>query len=606
MSTSVDAGVTAASPTAAETVDLLASGRLRGLAAAFLAGRDLDLLAPAHFLAPGALPSAAPALDPASVAVRAELANAVAATNVSYGHPTAWQLAAKLADPACRVVVTGQQPGLLGGPLYALVKAVAAVRLCEQLEATGVPAVAVYWVATEDHDWAEATQVVVPTAANNAWPGGLARLDLGPDNEPLVPLGMRTFGPQLAPLLASLATAVPGERYGQWLGELAAFTRPDARFGEAFSRLLVRLLAERCPLLLDALHPALKLAERPHLERLVERRAELAALQTAADTAIEARGFPLQVSPQPGASPLFLLADGARRRILWRQDGNQDGNQDGFVLRGREEAGIRPLAELREILADNPSIVSPGVLARPAIQDAVLGTSILVLGPGELAYLPQVAPTYRVLAATAPAVALRPQALVLEAHQRGHLAELAQELGLTLAEILDPAVDLARRVLAGSGGDFVTPARAAIRQRLSELSPAAAALDPTLERALDKTIDTVERALDAFAGRVAAAAARRGETRVGRAERLREVCLPSGVLQERVVTTAHFSGKYGESFVAALFEQLGDDPTKLALITPAVPAATPAAAEGALGAPPPNVARHVDERAPVAGGDVES
>jgi bacillithiol biosynthesis cysteine-adding enzyme BshC len=546
--------VTAPSPSPAPApapvaVDLIATGRIGGLAGAFLEGRDRDLLAPASFLAPGAVPGAPPSLSASALAARAALAQSVAATNVSYGHPGAAELAAKLADPACHVVVTGQQPGLLGGPLYALTKAVAAARLAAAIERQGQPAVAVYWVATEDHDWAESTAVAVPGT------GGLTALDLGPDPQPLVPLGMRTLGRELPTLLGALATAVPGDRYAAWLGELAAFTRPDARFGEAFSRLFVRLLGPRCPLLLDALHPALKAAERPHLQRLVEERLVLSERQRAVDDAIRQRGYALQVAPQPGASPLFLLAGGERRRIAWAGD-------DHWFLRGREN-DVRPLAELLEILADNPSIVSPGVLARPAIQDAVLGTSVIVLGPGELAYLPQVAPSYECLGA-APRVALRPQAVVLDAHQRGHLADL----GLSLGELMAAGDELPRRLMAAAGEDFVGPATARIRAELDALRAPAQALDPSLERPWEKTRESIEKTLELFAGKVTAAAARQGETRVGRAERLREAVLPGGRLQERVVSAAHFSGKYGERFVDALFEQLGDDPRWLQVVTP--------------------------------------
>ena len=81
--------------------------------------------------------------------------------NRAYGHPEADRLAARLADPAVRVVVSGQQPGLLGGPLYSLAKMVAVSRWAAALEAAGEPAVAVFWVATEDHDWAEISSTAV-------------------------------------------------------------------------------------------------------------------------------------------------------------------------------------------------------------------------------------------------------------------------------------------------------------------------------------------------------------------------------------------------------------------------------------------------------------
>src|SRR6185436_12774026 len=230
----------ASSRTETLRVDLAANGLLPSLPAAFLAGRDLDLLAPLRFVSPGTRPT-----GPARAGARRELAAELAVANRGYGHPEADRLARKLADPSTRVIVTGQQPGLLGGPLYAFAKAAAAARWAAELEAAGEPAVAVYWMATEDHDWAEISSAVVPT------PDGPRTFDLGPDPEPLAPAGMRALGPRVAEVLRDLAAAIPGERYAEWLEQVGRWYRPDARFGEAFARLTAALLGPRCPLLLD-------------------------------------------------------------------------------------------------------------------------------------------------------------------------------------------------------------------------------------------------------------------------------------------------------------------------------------------------------------------
>ncbi|HEY0781275.1 MAG TPA: bacillithiol biosynthesis BshC, partial [Thermoanaerobaculia bacterium] len=403
------------SPTDLLRVDLEAAGLLAPLPAALLAGRDRDLLEPLRFLDPGALPPGRP-----SAVDRSALAAALAVSNRSDGHPEADALARRLADPATRVVVTGQQPGLLGGPLYTLSKAVAAARWAAALEAAGEPAVAVFWVATEDHDYAEVASATVLTTE------GPRTFDLGPDPEPLLPVGMRALGPAIDDVLAGIAAAVPGSWYGEWLQTVARWYRPDARFGEAFCRLLAHLLGPRCPLLLDAMLPALKSAERPWLRRLIEQRNDMEAAYAERDAAIAARGHELQVAPQRGASPLFLLQGKERRRIEWR-----DG--DRFALRGKDDA--RSVADLLQIVDDNPGVVSPGVLARPFVQDAVLGTTLQVLGPGEMSYIAQVAALYPLFGVEAPSVALRPQAMVLDSHQAGKVADT----GLALADLLGDA-----------------------------------------------------------------------------------------------------------------------------------------------------------------------
>ncbi|HKH48813.1 MAG TPA: bacillithiol biosynthesis cysteine-adding enzyme BshC [Thermoanaerobaculia bacterium] len=540
--------LSSSAPSRPETlrVDLAANGLLPSLPAAFLAGRDQDLLAPLRFVARDTRPS-----GPARAGDRRELAAELAVANRSYGHPEADALARKLADPATRVVVTGQQPGLLGGPLYSVAKAVAAARWAAELETAGEPAVSVFWIATEDHDWAEVSAAVVPT------PDGPRTFDLGPDLEPLAPAGMRALGPLVAEVLRELSAAMPGERYGEWIEQVGRWYRPDARFGEAFARLMAALLGPRCPLLLDAMHPALKAAQRPWLRRVVERRMAIEEALERQDAEVERRGHSLQVSPQRGASPLFLLSRGERRRIEWRGAGE-------WTLRGREDSG-GSVDELLRIVDENPGVVSPGVLARGAIQDAVLGTFLQVLGPGELSYMAQVSAVYPVLEVEAPWVALRPQSLVLEGHQ----IEKLEELGIGLADLLGSRQRLDRALAAGGDGDFVAPIRARVEAALGELRGSALAADPNLERPYEKTCEQILRALDTFGEKAIAAAARRNEVRARRADQLRETCLPLGRLQERVVAAAHFQGKYGERFAESFWEQMGLDPAVLQVVSPA-------------------------------------
>ncbi len=536
-------------------LDLLGSSRLPSLPTAFLQGRDRELLSPVRFLAPGEMPigpEAPPDVD------RSELARALATANAAYGHPAAEQMARKLADPATRVVVTGQQPGLFGGPLYSLSKMVAAVRWAEAISAAGQPAVAVFWVATEDHDWAEISQASFLTRT------GVQKVDLGPDLSPLLPVGMRTLGPALAEIEKQL------EADGSPL-DLADSYRSSARFGEAFCRLMVGTLGARAPLMLDAMLPEVKRLQRPWLMRLIDRREEIATAQAAADAEIERRGYVLQVKPQPGLSPLFMLHGQERRRIAWSSGDESSGDRslgdrstgdtagDGFILRGLEEAP-RPLDQLRQIIEDNPSVISPGVLARPAIQDALLGTTLQIMGPAELSYMSQVAPVYSVLEIAPPWTSLRPQALILEDRQAGYL----EELGITLEELYSTPLD--RLVADKLGADHIGPVRDNIDALLAGLTEPLLAVDRGLEGPLNKTRSHIERGLDQLAGKVASAIARRHEVWGRRLDQLRTACLPGGHPQERVFSVAHFLTRYGPDIASILADQLDLDPRPLHVI----------------------------------------
>ena len=529
---------------------MVEAGLVPPLPRAFLEGRDLDLLSPLGFAAAMESVHQPAALPGAEAPDRGELAAALAVANAGYGHPAAEAMAAKLADPSTRVIVTGQQPGLFGGPLYTLSKAVAAQLWAERLEAAGTPAVAVFWVSTEDHDFREVAR------ASFFGRSGPQLFELGEDPEPLAPVGMRSLGPGVDELLERLREAGGGERWDGWVDTVARWYRPDARFGEAFSRLLAHMLGGRCPLLMDAMLPAVKSAQRPWLRRVVERRHRIETAFAERNAAITGRGYDLQVKPQPGASPLFVIHGRSRRRVEYV-------GEDRFTLRG-EDGFEEPVDRLLEIIDENPSAVSPGVMARSAMQDATLGTSVLVFGPGEVSYIPQVAPIYEHLGVRPPVVFARPQALVLGAREVNKL----ESTGLGLQELLAADLDLDRALAGGREEDLTAPARETLSAALADLRTGALELDPSLEGPWKKTSGQMEKALAAFTGKVAAAVARRNQVKRARAEDLRTTCRPDGVLQERVIATAHHPGKHGERLVEAFFEQLTLDGRRLHVIQP--------------------------------------
>jgi bacillithiol biosynthesis cysteine-adding enzyme BshC len=536
---------------------------LSGLAKDFVEGRHLDLLSPLGFVAPGRMPE----LE-AHAGERARIAADLERANVSYGHPRARELAQRFADPGTLVIVAGQQAGLFGGPLYTLTKMAGAALWAERLEGAGRRAVAAFWVATEDHDYAEVAR------AGMLGPDGPRALELGPDPAPLEPVGMRTLGPDLAGALEAARALYPRSRGGDAWELLEATYRPDARFGEAFGKLMVGLLGGRAPLLLDSMLPSLKRAQRPWLRRAVERRHEVVAACGRQAERIASAGRALQVGDDAQAAPLFVVAAGQRRRVLW------DGERR-FTLRG-VDAPARDVAELLELIEDNPAVVSPGVLLRPPVQDATLGTALMLMGPGELAYLAQAAPLYTVLEVAAPRVALRPQMLVLDRKQRAHLASL----GLTLDDLLRAEREVHALLAAGGTAETIEALRASTLGELDRLKSSVLEVDAGLARPFEKTREQIERALELFGDKVSAAVVRRDDIVRARFDALRAACLPGGAPQERALATAHFALRHGLGFGAAVLAQLDVASDAVQIVDPDAMAPDASGAESSREADP--------------------
>ncbi len=247
---------------------------------------------------------------------RSTLVEAVTAQQDRRGAPTeARAAAARLADAATVAVVTGQQAGLFGGPLYTLLKALTAVRLAAQVTADhGVPAVAVFWVESEDHDWQEVSSCAVFDAE-------LERrvVSLGtPPGAGDTPVSSVVLDPSILAALDGLrATLPPTEFTGVTVDALSRAYRPGAGMSEAFSAWLESLLGRFGVVVYDSSDPATKTRGGRPLRARAGHARRRHATRVAQGRALIDAGYHAQVVPHQDAVALFAL-DGTRQPIRFR------------------------------------------------------------------------------------------------------------------------------------------------------------------------------------------------------------------------------------------------------------------------------------------------
>src|SRR5215831_14891811 len=165
------------------------------------------------------------------------------------------------------VVVTGQQVGLFGGPVFSLYKALIAVKLAAEATAAGVPSVPVFWLATTDHDLAEVNHVSVPGPN-----GSLVTLVTASHSAANAPVGNVIFGDEIEAVT---------KQAGDLLGDAEAVEvlrncyRAGESLGSAFGRLFAQVFADWGVILLDAADPELHAVSRPVYRAAIERAGEL-------------------------------------------------------------------------------------------------------------------------------------------------------------------------------------------------------------------------------------------------------------------------------------------------------------------------------------------
>jgi bacillithiol synthase len=444
-----------------------------------------------------------PGQSPADGAQRprpAALAAALAAANESWGNPVENEL--KRWRAGADVVITGQQPGLLGGPLLTLIKACAVAAEVARRRAAGRDAVGFLWLATADDDLPEM---------------GWARLAVGEEVlEAREEAWRRGGGTAAATRLGSTCGALL-ERLGDQGGspharEAAAFAAacyaPGITLGEATARFLARLLRGTGVVIVDALEGELARAARDVVARVLRRLPEANAVLAAGELAMRERGWPPPLALAPQRLPVFRLHDGSRQRLT-------------------AAAGACPDAVLGEIEAA-PERFAPNVWLRSLVQDAALGSGTVLLGGGELAYHLQAAALWELAGLPRPEWRLRPHVTVVTAAER----RLARQLRIEPHHLLHAALP---RHLLGSTRvrRGVERLRRAVAAPLAALDGAAAAELPALKGDLDATRNKLEGSLAWLEQRAAAAAARAVEVDAGRWRRLSAFLRPHGKPQER-------------------------------------------------------------------------
>jgi bacillithiol biosynthesis cysteine-adding enzyme BshC len=450
---------------------------------------------------------------------------------------------AALAAGETAVVATGQQVGLFLGPLYGLYKAASAVAAARALSAeAGVRVVPLFWLQTEDHDFAEIASCTVAGAD-----GAPVRLSL-PDEraaEARVSIAHRRLGPEIDRLLDQLAAALPpGPHAVETLALLRAHYRAGQPPAAAFAGVLAELFREDGLLILDPRVEAVARLALPVTRGALAACDAVAADLEARAAALQEAGFELQIPLRRDCALVFFHPDGpggprfrlSRRGAGWALSG---------AARGATEA------EVADALAREPLRFSTSALLRPIVQDALLPTAAYVGGPAEVSYFAQLAPLYARFDLTPPLVVPRARFLCLDARSR----RLLHGLGLSPHELLAGRTDaeLLSRVLLPETAAAPDPEALAARARqvVQGTSDLAARIvealpaDRNLGRAAVRTRASVQAAVDRLVNRYRRTLAGRDGVTLQRLARLRNALAPQGVPQERAYAWPSLAGRHG-------------------------------------------------------------
>lgn len=446
-------------------------------------------------------------------------------------------------------IVTGQQVGLFGGPMFAIYKALTAVKLAEEATAAGIDAVPIFWLATYDHDLAEVNHVSFPG------PDFVPHtLTTSSHDVPNAPVSNVRFGDEILPVVEEAASLLGDCEATQLLRECY---RPGETMGSAFARLFARLFAASGVIVLDASDPELHRVAEPIYRAAIERAPELAAALLARGEALERAGYFQQVKVTPSSVLVFTLQDGARTAIHRRHEGTED----EFVIGSEQGKTPEKLssAELLQRIAAAPENFSPNVLLRPVVQDYLLPTLAYTGGAAELAYFAQVGAVYEILLGRVTPIVPRFSATILEPKVQRWLRHYNLSVLDTFHGPEALRQTLASRTLPADLQAAFEHANQSVAESFASLKDALAKLDTTLVDASETGAAKIKYQLERLRERATAAELRRSEVVARHAEALSQTLYPQNALQERAIGALYFIARYGPELVETIHQSLRTD-----------------------------------------------
>jgi bacillithiol synthase len=478
-------------------------------------------------------------------APREEMARILVHQNESFGAgQETLENAQALAAGDAVAIVTGQQVGLFGGPLYTVYKAMTALYLASVLRNRGIPAIPIFWMDAEDHDLAEVTQVAM------ARPHGIPEtVDLRPRIFADLPEEGRPVGSIPLPggihaAIREYAATIPESQWkDQIVAGLKAAYAPEVTFALAFARLITTLFAGTGLVVFDPQDPEAKRLAAPLFQSALGRASEIRAALQERSGQLEAAGFAAQVKVLGDSTVLFLIDQG-RRRALTLIDGR-------FALKNSDA----PL-DFQDPTGRPPACFSPNVLLRPVVQDWLFPTAAYVAGPAETVYFAQVEAVYRLLKRPMPVIWPRAACTLIGPE----IAEILQQSRIRLRDCFQDRQMLVQKIASAAGLSRTEAAletmEATIREKLDRARPIMASVDASLDQAADTAMRKMLHHVDAIRGKFARLEAGRNGENVCRADRVIGSLYPNGNLQEREWGVQPFLAQYGPSLLERIEKEL--------------------------------------------------
>lgn len=456
----------------------------------------------------------------------------------------------KLKNPSALVVMTGQQPGLLTGPLFTVYKAISVIklakRLSQQLRREVVP---VFWAASEDHDLEEMNQA-----------GLLNRQDeFLKINYPVLPKfeGWRV-GEIPLKFQSGQNEGVDDSKFWNQLEQILGFYGlgtlnfiretfdPSATWGEWFIRQMLSLFGKYGLIFLDPNQPGIRRLLTPIMREAIEEPLLFSRLVNEQGVKLAQMGYKDQIKRPEKACCFFLVEDGQRQRVDFIE-GSYKTKKNDYTKE-----------ILLEKLENQPELFSANVILRPVCGEFLFPNLAYIGGNAEIAYFAQLRPVFEKFNIKMPIVLPRHSVTLIESRIEKILEEYKIEPMQLKSEVVAQIKEIGRNQCRLASPQFWEELKKQIMTPLKDLYDVSK-LEQMATPALEAGIKKIDWQLGQMEEKMVQQCQKNNQLLSERINRAHNILFPQNMFQERILNFYYFYNKYGAELIDNLMTDLPED-----------------------------------------------
>ncbi|WP_078547319.1 bacillithiol biosynthesis cysteine-adding enzyme BshC [Litchfieldia alkalitelluris] len=450
----------------------------------------------------------------------------------------------KLLDPSSVVVVGGQQAGLLTGPLYTIHKIISIIKLAkEQEESLGVPVVPVFWIAGEDHDFAEINHLHIKNK-QTIKKKIIEQRQMERSSVSSLIIDKSVCEKWIDDIFESFGETAYTK---DLIAKLQNHLNDSSTYVDFFGFVIKELFSNTGIVLLDSGSSGLREIESDFFQEMIERNELIHDSVVAAQTLLKEQGYKLSIEMPIYSANLFYHYKNERLLLEYDKNSERFTNKSSSLELTKQE--------LLQIAKEQPSLLSNNVVTRPLMQELLLPTLAFISGPGEVAYWAELKKVFEAWEIKMPPIVPRVSITFLDRSIETDM----YDVNVSIEDVLLNSVEKIKESLIKEQVNYdldrlVAEAKNEVEQVHKRLREVALDIDSSLCPLLNKNSDYIQSQFDFISKTLEKRLLLRHQVEINRFNRIQSSLMPNNAPQERIWNIYYYLNKYGSDFINDVLE----------------------------------------------------